>query len=165
MSKVFKELGNKFLKMFVDELNVHSESWEEHLQHLDVVFLKLKEVNLKLNSSKCYFATKCITFLGHLVSNEGTKLNPGKTNAMLHFLKPRMVINVKSFLILTWYYQNYVQGYSQLVVPLFELIKKDIDFVWNLSCQQAFEAVKVALVDAPVFIQLDFEKLFCFNVD
>ncbi len=46
MSEVFKELGEKFLKVFVDDLNVHSKSWEEHLQHLDVVFLKLREVNL-----------------------------------------------------------------------------------------------------------------------
>jgi hypothetical protein len=44
--------------VFVDDLNVHSKSWEEHLQHLDVVFLKLKEMNLKLNLNKCYFATK-----------------------------------------------------------------------------------------------------------
>jgi hypothetical protein len=48
MSEVFKELGNKLLKVFVDDLNVHSKNWEEHLQHLDVVFLKLRELNLKL---------------------------------------------------------------------------------------------------------------------
>jgi hypothetical protein len=45
MSKVFRNLGNKFLKVFVDGFNVHSESWEEFLQHLDAVFSKLKEVN------------------------------------------------------------------------------------------------------------------------
>jgi hypothetical protein len=75
MSTIFKELGNKFLKIFVDDLNIHSENWEEHLQHLDVVFFKLREVNLKLNSSICCFATKSITFLSHVVSNEGTKPN------------------------------------------------------------------------------------------
>jgi hypothetical protein len=30
MSKVFKGLRDKFLKVFVDDLNVHNESWEEH---------------------------------------------------------------------------------------------------------------------------------------
>jgi hypothetical protein len=58
MSTIFKELGDKFLKIFVDDLNIHSENWEEHLQHLDAVFFKLKEVNLKLNPSKCCFAAK-----------------------------------------------------------------------------------------------------------
>jgi hypothetical protein len=58
MSTVFKELRDKFLKIFVDDLNIHSENWEEHLQHLDAVFFKLREMNLKLNPSKCCFAAK-----------------------------------------------------------------------------------------------------------
>jgi hypothetical protein len=58
MSTIFKELGENFLKIFVDDLNIHSENWEEHLQHLDVVFFKLREVNLKLNPSKCCFVAK-----------------------------------------------------------------------------------------------------------
>jgi len=58
MSKVFKELGDKFLKVFVDDFNVHNESWEEHLQHLSTMFFKLREVNLKLNLSKCCFVAK-----------------------------------------------------------------------------------------------------------
>ncbi len=58
MSEVSKELGDKFLKVFVDDFNVHIESWEEHLQHLDAVFFKFREVNLKLNPNKCCFAAK-----------------------------------------------------------------------------------------------------------
>jgi len=70
------------------------------------------EVNLKLNPNKCCFAIKSITFLGHVVSKEGTKLDLNKIEAVLHFLEPKIVINVRSFLGLTKYYQNYVQGYS-----------------------------------------------------
>ncbi len=52
-----------------------------------------------------------------------------------------------------------------MVAPLFELIKRDVDFVWNLGCQQAFEALKRALVDVHVLIWLDFKKPFCLDVD
>jgi hypothetical protein len=165
MSTFFKELGNKFLKIFVDDLNIHSENWGEHLQHLDVVLFKLKEVNLKLNLNKCCFATKSIMFLGHVVSNEGTKPETSKIDVVLHFPELKMVTNIKSFLGLTGYYRNYVRGYSQLVASLFELTKRDIDFVWNLDCQQAFEAVQRALIDAPMLMQLDFKKPFCLDVD
>jgi hypothetical protein len=68
MSEVFRNLGDKFLKVFVDDLNVHNESWQEHFQHLDAVFSKFKEVNLKLNLNKCCFAANSITFLGHVVN-------------------------------------------------------------------------------------------------
>jgi hypothetical protein len=104
MSTIFKKLGDKFLKIFVDDLNIHNENWEEHLQHLDVVFFKLREVNLKLNLNKCCFATKSIMFLGHVVSNEGTKLDPGKIDVVIHFPKPKIVTNIRYFLRLIGYY-------------------------------------------------------------
>jgi hypothetical protein len=129
------------------------------------MFSKLKEVKLKLNPNKCSFATKNITFLGHVVSKDSTKPNPGKIEAVLHFPKPKTVTNIRSFLGLTRYYRNYIQGYSQLVASLFELTKRDVDFVWNLDYQQAFQALKGALVDAPMLIQPNFKKQFCLDVD
>jgi hypothetical protein len=134
MSEVFKELGSKFLKVFVDDLNVHSCSWDEHLLHLHMVLCTLRGVNLKLNPNKCSFAAKSITFLGHVVSKDGTRPDPGKIEAILHFPQPRTVTNVKSFLGLTGYYMKYVKGYARLATLLFELTKKDIDFVWNMGC-------------------------------
>jgi hypothetical protein len=135
MSEVFKDLGSKFLKVFVDDLNVHSESWDEHLQHLNAVLCKLREVNLKLNPNKCCFAAKSIIFLGHVVSKKGTKPDPGKIEAILHFPTPKTVINVRLFLGLTSYYCKYIRGYSKLAGPLFELTRKDVAFVWDVGCQ------------------------------
>jgi hypothetical protein len=134
MSEIFKDLGDKFLKVFVDDLNIHSKNWEDHLQHLGAVLSRLREVNLKLNLSKCCFAAKSIVFLGHVVSKEGTKLGPGKIDAVLRFPEPKTVTNVRSFLGLTGYYWKYIRGYSRLASPLFELTKKDITFVWNQDC-------------------------------
>jgi len=135
MSLVFKELGDMFLKVCVDDLNVHSENWEDHLLHLEAVLSKLKEVNLKLNLGKCCFATESIVFLGYVASKEGAKLDPKKVDAVLRFLKPTMVTSVRSFLGLTGYYRKYVRGYSRLAGPLFKLTKKDVTFVWNRDCQ------------------------------
>jgi hypothetical protein len=150
MTEVFKDLGSKFLKVFVDDLNVHSKSWGEHLQHLDVVICKLREVNLKLNPNKCCFIAKIITFLGHVVSKEGTRLDPGKIETVLHFLTPKIVRSVRLFLGLIGYYQKYIQSYLRLASPLFELTRKDVAFVWDMGCQQAYQALKAMLVDAPV---------------
>ncbi len=165
MLEVFKDLGSKFLKVFVDDLNVHNKSWGEHLQHLNAVFCKLREVNLKLNPNKCYFAAKSITFLGHVVSKEGTKPDLGKIEAVLHFPTPKTVTSVKSFLGLTGYYRKYIRGYSRMAGPLFELTRKDVAFVWDVGCQQAYQALKAALVDAPVLTRPDFRRTFWLDVD
>ncbi len=100
-----------------------------------MVLCKLREVNLKLNSNKCCFVARSITFLGHVVSENGTRLDPGKIEAVLHFPQPRTVTNVRSFLGLTGYYRKYVRGYARLAAPLFELTRKDVDFVWDMGCQ------------------------------
>jgi hypothetical protein len=91
MSLVFKELGDKFLKVFVDNLNVHIENWEDRLQHLEAIHSKFREVNLKLNPGKCCFAVESIVFLGYEVNKEGTKPDPKKIDAMLHFPEPTTV--------------------------------------------------------------------------
>ncbi len=165
MSEVFKDLGSKILKVFVDDLNVHSESWGEHLQHLNAVLCKLREVNLKLNPNKCCFVAKSITFLGHVVSKEGTRPDPRKIEAILHFPTPKIVTSVRSFLGLTGYYRKYIRSYSRLVGPLFKLTRKDVAFVWDVGCQQAYQALKAMLVDVPVLTRPDFRRTFWLDVN
>jgi hypothetical protein len=72
MTKVFGEYMDKFLKVFVDDLNIHNRTWEDHLQHFCFVMMKLREVNLKFNLNKCEFAKTSIGFLSHVVSRERT---------------------------------------------------------------------------------------------
>ncbi len=165
VSEIFKDVGDKFLKVFMDDLNIHSENWEDHLQHLGAVLSRLREVNLKLNPSKCCFAAENIVFLGHVVSKEGTKPDPGKIDAVLRFPEPKTVTNVKSFLGLTGYYRKYIKGYSRMASPLFELTKKDVAFVWNKNCQRAFDDLKRALVEALILVRPDFKEPFCLDVD
>jgi hypothetical protein len=165
MAEVFKDLGTRFLKIFVDDLNVHSENWGEHLQHLDKVLYRLREVNLKLNPNKCCFAKKEIVFLGHRVSKEGIQPDPGKIQAVLNFPTPRNVTNVRSFLGLTGYYRKYVKGYSILAGPLFDLTRKDVAFIWDENCEQAYQALKTALVSVPILTRPDFKRTFRLDID
>jgi len=68
-------------------------------------------------------------FLGHVVSKEGTRPDPGKIDAVRRFLEPTTVTSVRSFLGLTGCYHKYIKGYSRIASPLFELTKKDVVFV------------------------------------
>jgi hypothetical protein len=66
---------------------------------------------------------------------------------------------------LTGYYRKYVKGYARLAAPLFELTRKDADFVWSAGCQQVFQALKSVLTRAPILTRPDFKKEFCLDVD
>jgi hypothetical protein len=117
MYEVFKDLRDKFLNTFVDDLDIHNKNWEEHLTHLHEIFGRLKVVNLKLNPNKCCFVANNTTFIGHVVNKEGTKPNLGKINVIIHCPQPKIVTNIRSFLGLTRYYRNYVWGYAWIAMP------------------------------------------------
>lgn len=70
MIEVYEKYMDKILKVFVDDLNIHNMTWEDHLEHLWFVLLKLREVNLKLSFRKCEFAKTSIGFIGHVVSRD-----------------------------------------------------------------------------------------------
>ncbi len=132
---------------------------------MNAVLCKLREVNLKLNPNKCYFVAKSIANLGHVVSKEGTRPDPRKIEAVLHFPTSKTITSVRSFLGLTSYYRKYIRCYSRLACPLFELTRKDVAFVWDVGCQQAYQALKAALVDALVLTRPDFKRTFWLDVD
>jgi len=73
MINAFKAYMDKFSKVFVNDLNIHNLTWEEHLDHLRFVVMKLREVNLKLNLSKFEFTKTNICFLKHIVNRERTQ--------------------------------------------------------------------------------------------
>ncbi len=84
---------------------------------------------------------------------------------MLQFPTPKNVPSVRSFLGLTGYYRKYIRGYSNLAGLLFELTKKDVAFIWDMHCEHAYQALKAALVDAPVLTRLNFKQTFWLDVD
>jgi len=93
--------------------------------------MKLREVNLKFNPSKCEFAKTSIRFLGHVVNRKGTQPDQKKVKVMIEYPMPILITNVKAFLGLIGYYHNYVKDYSHIATPLFELTTKDNVFSWT----------------------------------
>ncbi len=128
MVGIFVEWMQKFLKVFMDDLNIHNIKWEKHFQHIHMVLQCLREVNLKLNSNKYVFVAKSIKFLGHVVEKSKTRPDLEKVKAVLEFPIPRIVINVRAFLGLIGYYHNYVKDNAHIIMPLFELTKWDVIF-------------------------------------
>ncbi len=69
---MFKDWIKQFLKVFVDDVNIHSQTWEEHLTHLKAILTRLQEVNLKLNLDKYSFGAQKFVYLGYVMSRYGS---------------------------------------------------------------------------------------------
>ena len=72
---------------------------------------------------------------------------------------------VRSFLGLANYYRRFIQGFSKLAAPFNQLVRKCVRLKWHESCQNAFDALKHALVTAPVLAFPDFSQPFDLYVD
>jgi hypothetical protein len=90
----------------------------------------LKEQQLYAKSSKCFFGVKEVEYLGHIVSHEGVKVDPNKIKAMMDWLIPKTLKNLRGFLGLIGYYHKFVQNYGRITSPLMTLTKKDA-FSWT----------------------------------
>jgi hypothetical protein len=78
----FKPFLKNFVLVFSDDILIYRKSWEGHVQHVDRVLQLLEEQDLYANPSKCAFGFQEVEYLGHIVSNEGVKVDPNKIKAI-----------------------------------------------------------------------------------
>ena len=82
MERCMGELNLIDCLIYLDDVFIFTSTFEEHLERLDAVFSHLKQHNLKLKPSKCEFLRLEVTYLGHVVSEEGIRTDPEKTKAV-----------------------------------------------------------------------------------
>ncbi len=99
------------------------------------------------------------------MTQQGSYPDPKKVHDVKDFPIPRTVTNVQSFLGLIGYYKKFVQGYAKIVVSFFDLTKKDQSFLWTHACQEAFDTLKLGLIEAPILVRPDFERPFLLDVN
>ena len=153
------------VKVYLDDILIFSNNFEDHLKHIESVFQKLLEANLKIKPSKCHFVKTETKFLGFNITGLGISPCMDKIKAMLHYPVPKNQKQVKRFLGMASYYRKFIQHYSSIAEPINKLLKKNCKFQWSLECQNSFEKIIYALKHPPVLIYPDFEKQFILETD
>lgn len=141
MECVLAGLTGEQCLIYIDDIIVFSSTFQEHLDRLERVFLKLQDAGLKLRSEKCHFIQKAVKYLGHVVSAKGICPDPAKTDVVANYPIPKHAREVKQFMGLCIYYRRFVEGYSEIAAPLFKLLSKENNKCFS-SCQAAFEDLK-----------------------
>ena len=158
VNNIFRPYLGKFVVVYLDDICVYSKSEEEHMKHLSLVLDKLEEFKLTAAWHKCHFFQEQLLFVGHVVSEKGVQADPAKVSAISDYPQPTDLHELRSFLGMCNYFRRYIHKYANIVAPLTQLLKKDSEYIWTDSQQQAFETIKQALITAPVLKLPDWQS-------
>ena len=134
MNRVFRPYVDQFVVMFIDDILVYSKDRENHDTHLRVVLETLRKEQLYAKLSKCEFWLNELSFLGHIVSKEGIRVDAKKIEVVVEWKPLRNVTEVRSFLGLAGYYRRFVKGFSMTAAPMMRLLQKNVKYEWSEKC-------------------------------
>jgi RNase H-like domain found in reverse transcriptase/Reverse transcriptase (RNA-dependent DNA polymerase)/Integrase zinc binding domain/Retroviral aspartyl protease len=172
-NNVLRPFLDKFVVVYLDDITVYSNSYEEHLSHLRQVFEALAKAKLYANPAKCVFNKAEVKFCGHIIGNGQVQVLQDKIRAVNNWPQPQTIQHVRQFLGLAGCYRRFIKNFSQLATPLSNLLKvgenaakhKNRYISWNTTCQLAFDRLKAAMTSAPVLQQVDPQKPFVVETD
>ena len=156
--------------IYLDDVIVFSQTEEEHLHHLRVVFDRFLEDGLKLKPSKCHFLQDEITFLGHEISADGMRPGTANLKAIAEMAPLKTYTEIRRFTGMTGFFRQFIKGYSKIAKPLNDLLEGEASKLKNEELEltpealQAFKDLKKCMT-APVLVFADFKKPFRLETD
>ena len=117
--------------IYLDDIMVFAQNFEEHMSRLSLVLDRVRQAGLKISPEKCDLFKKEVAFLGHIVGKEGISTDPKKIEAVSEWPRPKNATEIRSFLGLCSYYRKFMKGFADIAKSLHRLTEKDSEFHWT----------------------------------
>ncbi len=152
---------------YLDDIIIHSNDWQRHMEHLRAVLRSLRVAGLTANPRKCAIGRVEVRYLGFHLGHGQVRPQIDKTAAITTCPSPKTKKEVRQFLGLAGYYRRFIPNYSELTSPLTDLTKKEAPdpVQWTELCQQALTKVKAALCGGPLLHSPNFDLPFLLQTD
>ena len=98
--------------------------------------------------------------IGHIISKKGIEVDKAKIEMISKLSSPTNVKTVRQFLGHAVFYRRFIMDFSKIAKPLYKLLEKDANFVWDENCQKSFEELKAYLTTAPIVRAPNWKLLF-----
>ena len=165
------KLNLTYCLIYLDDVIIFSQTEEEHLERMRVVFDCFQEHDLKLKPSKWEVFKTEINYLAHHVSKRGVLPSKKNLEAITQCPPPDTYTKVKSFVGLVGHYRRFVNGFANIVAPLYDLTsgenkdKKSEHLDLPQEACEAFDCLKAVCLQAPILAFPGFGKPFLLETD
>jgi len=150
---------------YFDDIIIFSNSFEEHLIHLQLVLDKIRKAGFTIHPKKVQLCRTKLKFLGFIIEEGKCYPDPSKLSCVHNYPRPRTPRQIKKFLGLIGFYRRFIPDLAGHSKPLLKLLKKDVKFVWSTECQQSFDTLKNSLTDVTKVHLPDLKAPFIISCD
>lgn len=140
MDEVTRGLADVYV--YVDDILVASENEVVHMNSLKCLLQRLVDHGLVMNTEKCEFGLHEIDFLGYHITKNGCLPAKYKLDQISRFTEPSGSDQLQKFLGMSTYYCRFVKNFATIASPLYDLLKKDSEFIWTKMHSNAFQKLK-----------------------
>lgn len=158
-SAIFQRILSNILKKhkltdfsvnYIDDILIHSPTFEEHLDHIRKVLDTIKKEGFRLKFKKCMFAAGTVKYLGHVIGENTVTPLKDNITSIKNFPTPTTQKQIRQFLGKINFYHEYIEKSSIILDPLHQLLRKNVKFIWTEECEKAFARIKDMLCSQPV---------------
>ncbi|KAL0149392.1 hypothetical protein M9458_055303, partial [Cirrhinus mrigala] len=166
VNDVFRDMLNRWVIVYMDDILVYSNSYAEHVQHVRSVLQRLVQHKLYAKEEKCQFHQQSIAFLGYIISPEGVAMDETKVRAVQNWPQPRTLKELQRFLGFSNFYRRFIRNFSSVAAPLTAMVKKgETRLTWSPDALSAFHELRRRFTTAPVLRHPDPQLPFLVEVD
>lgn len=137
--EIFKEFS--YVKTFLDDILVFSNTEAEHLQHLETVINKIISSNLAVNVEKSHFCQQEVVYLGHCISASGIKPETSKVPEMRRLIPPKGIRGMQRLCGFLNWFRPFIPGLSTKLHDVTNKLKKKSSLDWNQEDTQRVEEI------------------------
>jgi len=149
MNDVFSDLLDVYVVVYLDNILIYSDNIKQHWSHIKEILKRLQKVGLYIKAEKCEFHSDSIEYLGYVLSLSGLIMFNTKVKTIQEWPEPKKVKNIQSFL---GFAKHFIFNYSDIVIPLTCLTRKDTSWNFDDKYKGAFNALKQAFTSASILI-------------
>lgn len=142
MNHIFASHIGVFIYVYLDDIIIFSDTVEEHMKHVRIVFDILRKEKLYLGPHKMQIFASELKILGHVINGRGISMDPHKVDKVVSWKSPMNKDLLRSFIGAVGFLAPDCKGIRIPMGHLSSLTAESQVWRWDDTAQRSFEEVK-----------------------